>query len=151
VFGDSLDHYLCILGDFLDHRARLRSQPHSGLVDHSLHCAQGLPRPLSDLGLLSLVTYELDSYTIERRFLFLRPCYKAYTSPSSKLGDYIGMMHLTMHLSITISKQPFLDPSTTCLRHLLPSSGTKWAHFTRKEIFFFFLKSTMHYSDNLLL
>ena len=24
----------------------------------------------------------------------------------------------------------FLDPSTTCLRHLLPGSGTKWAHFT---------------------
>ena len=24
----------------------------------------------------------------------------------------------------------FLDPGTTCLRHLLPGSGTKWAHFT---------------------
>ena len=24
----------------------------------------------------------------------------------------------------------FLDPSTTCLRHLLSGSGTKWAHFT---------------------
>jgi len=22
------------------------------------------------------------------------------------------------------------DPGTTCLRHLLPGSGTKWAHFT---------------------
>ena len=25
--------------------------------------------------------------------------YKAHTSPSSKLRDYIGTMHLTMHLS----------------------------------------------------
>ena len=24
----------------------------------------------------------------------------------------------------------FLDPGTTCLHHLLPGSGTKWAHFT---------------------
>ena len=24
----------------------------------------------------------------------------------------------------------FFDPGTTCLRHLLPGSGTKWAHFT---------------------
>ena len=24
----------------------------------------------------------------------------------------------------------FLDPGTMCLRHLLPGSGTKWAHFT---------------------
>ena len=24
----------------------------------------------------------------------------------------------------------FLDPGTTCLRHLLPGSGTQWAHFT---------------------
>ena len=64
------------------------------------------------------------------------------------------------------------DPGTTCLRHLLPGSGTKWAHFTlwwtcllfwrsvlfrkvkwahftEKEIFF--LKSTMHSSNNWLL
>ena len=27
-----------------------------------------------------------------------RPCYKAHTSPSSKLGDYIGTMHLPVHL-----------------------------------------------------
>jgi len=27
-----------------------------------------------------------------------RPCYKARTSPSSKLGDYIDTMHLAMHV-----------------------------------------------------
>ena len=31
-------------------------------------------------------------------FFLLRPCYKADTSPSSKLGDYIGMMHLSVQL-----------------------------------------------------
>jgi len=40
--------------------------------------------------------------------LVFRPCYKAHTSPSSKLGDYIGMMHLSMHLSFGISMKTFL-------------------------------------------
>ena len=30
-------------------------------------------------------------------FFSLRPCYKADTSPSSKLRDYIGTMHLPVH------------------------------------------------------
>jgi len=33
-------------------------------------------------------------------FNSFRPCYKAHTSPSSKLGDYIGTMHVAMHVSI---------------------------------------------------
>ena len=33
----------------------------------------------------------------------------------------------------------FLDPCTTCLRHLLPGSGTKWAHFTLRWICLFFM------------
>jgi len=70
-------------------------------------------------------------------FLSLRPCYKADISPSSKLGDYIGTMHLPVHLVSLVRRldfqlnwEFFLDPGTTCLRHLLPGSGTKWAHFT---------------------
>ena len=66
-----------------------------------------------------------------------RPCYKAHTSPSSKLGDYIDTMHLPVHLVSPVRRldsqlnwEFFLDPGTTCLRHLLPGSGTKWAHFT---------------------
>ena len=31
---------------------------------------------------------------------------------------------------LNFSGNYFLDPGTTCLRHLLPGSGTKWAHFT---------------------
>jgi hypothetical protein len=35
------------------------------------------------------------------------------------------MMHLAMHLNIIIFMwKILLDPSTTCLRHLLPGSGT---------------------------
>ena len=39
-----------------------------------------------------------DSHTVGVFFFSLRPCYKAHTSPSSKLGDYIGTMHLPVHL-----------------------------------------------------
>ena len=31
---------------------------------------------------------------------------------------------------LNFSRNSFLDPGTTCLCHLLPGSGTKWAHFT---------------------
>ena len=41
-------------------------------------------------------TCDLYSHTVERRLF--RPYYKAHTSPSSKLGDYIGTMHLPVHL-----------------------------------------------------
>ena len=70
-------------------------------------------------------------------FFSLRPCYKADTSPSSKLRDYIGTMHLPVQLVLLVRRldsqlnwEFFLDPGTTCLRHLLPGSRTKWAHFT---------------------
>ena len=36
------------------------------------------------------------------------------------------------------SGNSFLDPSTTCLRHLLPGSGTKWAHFTLRWMCLFY-------------
>ena len=120
------------------------------------HRAQGLSRPLSCSGTvpitlmlgdcpdhspniaqrqLSSATCDLYSHTVERRLF--KPCYKAATSPSSKLGDYIGTMHLPVHLVLLVRRldsqlqwEFFLDPGTTCLRHLLPGSGTKWAHFT---------------------
>ena len=83
----------------------------------------------------SSATCDLYSYTVER--LLFRPYYKAHTSPSSKLGDYIGTMHLPVHLVSPVRRlgsqlnwEFFLDPGTTCLLHLLPGSGTKWAHFT---------------------
>ena len=85
-------------------------------------------------------TGQLHRYKASRSWGYsfsFRPCYKAHTSPSSKLGDYIGTMHLLVHLVLPMRQLDFLrqrklfrDPGTTCLRHLLPGSGTKWAHFT---------------------
>ena len=108
-------------------------------IARSSTCARGLPRPLSDHG---SGTLRLDYMRLATRiqlgyFFSLRPCYKAHTSPSSKLRDYIGTMHLPVHLVSPVRRldsqlnwELFLDPGTTCLRHLLPCSGTKWAHFT---------------------
>jgi hypothetical protein len=88
-----------------------------------------------------------------RGHYFLRPCYKDYTTPSSKLGDYIGTMHLSMHLSIEFLKtlgSILLDPGTTCLRHLLPGLGTKWAHFTFVvNVFVFFWPLHLWWSKTL--
>ena len=128
-----------VLGDCPDHhRARGLSRPPScsgtfpttlmlgGCLDHSPNIARRL---------LSSATCDLYSHTVERHLF--RPCYKADTSPSSKLEDYIGTMHLPVHLVLLVRRldsqlqwEFFLDPATTCLRHLLPGSGTKWAHFT---------------------
>ena len=130
---------IVVLEDCPDHhRAQVLSRPLScsGTVpitlmlgdcpDHSPNIAR---RPLSS------ATCDLYSHIVEKHLF--RPCYKAYTSPSSKLGDYIGMMHLPVHLVLLVRRldsqlqwEFFLDPGTTCLRHLLPGSGTKWAHFT---------------------
>ena len=64
----------------------IRRFPHAALgdfPDHSLTIARGL---------LSSATCDLYLYTVERHLF--GPFYKAHTSPSSKLGDYIGTMHL---------------------------------------------------------
>ena len=75
-----------------------------------------------------MATCDLYSHIVERRLF--RPCYKAYTLPSSKLGGYIGTMHLIVRrLDFQLEWEFFLDPGTMCLRHLLPGSGTKWEHF----------------------
>ena len=115
-----------VLGDYPDH-----------------YRARGLLRPLLCSGIvlttarrsLSSATCDLYLYTVERHLF--GPCYKAHTSPSSKLRDYIGTMHLPVHLVSPIRRldsqlnwEFFLDPGTKCLRHLLSGSGTKWAHFT---------------------
>ena len=91
--------------------------------------------PTTARRLFSSATCDLYSHTVERHLF--RPCYKACTSLSSKLGDYIGTMHLPVHLVSLVRRSGFqlnweffLDPGTTCLCHLLPGSGTKWAHFT---------------------
>jgi hypothetical protein len=116
-------------------------------LDHSPTTARGLPRSLSDHGSGTLrLNYMRLATCIQLGYSFaLRPCYKAHTSPSSKLGDYIGTMHLPVHLVSLVRRlgsqlnwEFFLDPGTTCLRHLLPGSGTKWAHFTLRWMCLFF-------------
>jgi hypothetical protein len=79
---------------------------------------------------------KIDSHTIEISELF-RPCYKAHTSSSSKLEDYISTMHLSVHLSVKFPWSFILDHGTTRLRHLLPGLGTKQAHFTLRWMCFF--------------
>ena len=106
-----------MLGDCLDHSpttARgLRRSPLnlcSGTASTTLRpqlggfaarpstCARGLPRLLSNhsSGTLRL-NYMRLATRIQLGYSFsFRPCYKAHTSPSNKLGDYIGMMHLSV-------------------------------------------------------
>ena len=158
-----MDQSTAVLGDCPDHcRARglPRPLPCSGTAqttamlgtaqttavlgdcyDH--YRARGLLRPLMCSGTVpttarrsfSSATCDLYSHTVERHLF--RPCYKAHTSPSSKPGDYIGTMHLPMHLVSPVRRlvsqfnwEFFLDPGTMCLCYLLLGSGTKWAHFT---------------------
>ena len=89
-----------VLGDCPDHH-------HSRGLSTPLLCSGTVPTTLM-LGdcpdhspnitqrLLSSATCDLYSHTVERRLF--RPCYKATSLPSSKLGDYIGTMHLPVHL-----------------------------------------------------
>ena len=146
MLGDCLDHIM--LGDCPDHhRARGLSRPPScsGTVQttivlgdcfRSLSCSGTAPTTLRTLLGDSSPWLHVICTHIQLRGLF-RPCYKAHTSPSNKLRDYIGTMHLPVHLVSPVRRldsqlnwEFFLDPSTTCLRHLLLGSGTKWAHFT---------------------
>ena len=102
------------------HRARGLSRPlpcsetvqtTTVLEDCSDHYrARGLFRPLSCSGTvpttaqrpLSSATCDLYSRIVQRHLF--RPCYKAYTSPSSKLGDYISTMHLPVHLVLLVRR-----------------------------------------------
>ena len=53
----------------------------------------------------SLATCDSYSHTVKR--LFFRPCYKAQILPSSKLGDYVGTMHLPVHLVLPVRQFGF--------------------------------------------
>ena len=74
-------------------------------LDHSPTTAWGLRRSFLDLrtGTLRLGYMRLATRIQLGYFFFaLRPCYKVYTSPSSKLGDYVGTMHLPVHLVLPV-------------------------------------------------
>ena len=120
-------------------------------LDHSLTTARGLRRSLLDLcsgtasttlrpqleDFASRLHAAGDSHTVGIFFSF-RPCYKAdnlafqqarglhrYDAPTGA-----SRIACTTIGFLTLIEILFLDPGTTCLRHLLPGSGTKWAHFT---------------------
>jgi len=107
TLGDLSTSPYAVLGDCVDHRACLHSQLRPGTRPSLFKLCTGTVSDHSSIivyRVLFSVTYELDSNTI----LFFRPCYKAHTMPSNKLGDYIGTMHLAMHLSIRISTWIFV-------------------------------------------
>ena len=95
-----------VLGDCLDHSLTTAR----GFIPRSLTCARGLPRPLSDhssgtscLDYMRLVTriqleYFFSSFGLATRLII---------SPSSKLRDYIGMMHLPVHLVSLVRRLDF--------------------------------------------
>ena len=114
-----------VLGDYSDHyRARglLRPLPCSGTAQTTAvlghcpdHChAWGLLRLLMCSGTVPTTarrsffsaTCDLYSHTVERHLF--RPCYKAHISPFSKLGDYVGTMHLPVHLVSPVQRLDFL-------------------------------------------
>ena len=98
-----LPHFLClgivpttpVLGDYRDYPcARGLSQLFlcSGTVQTTIvlgNCSDHCPR-------LHVICTNIQLRGIY--FFSLRPCYKTYTLPSSKLVDYIGTMHLPVHL-----------------------------------------------------
>ena len=133
-----LPHFSCsgtvmtilVLGDCPDHhRARGLSRPPS--------CSGTAPTTLlTFLGDRSPRLHVICTH-IQLRGIYLDLATRLIPSPSSKLGDYIGTMHLPVHLVLLVRRldsqlqwEFFLDPGTTCLHHLLLGSGTKWAHFT---------------------
>ena len=124
VLCSRMDQTPTMLGDHLDHcRARglPRPLPCSGTAttttvlgdcyDH--YRARGLLRPLMCSGTVpttvqrsfSLATCDLYSHTVERHLF--RPCYKAPTSPSSKLENCVGTMHLPVHLVLLVRQLDF--------------------------------------------
>ena len=126
--------------------------------DH--HCARGLSRPPSCSGTVptTLVLGDcLDhSPTIARRPLSSAPCdfyshtverhlFFSHLDLATRLISRLLASSGTTSVRCTywcisyrlyddwvlnLTGNSFSDPGTTCLCHLLPGSGTKWAHFT---------------------
>jgi len=145
-----------MLGDCADHRTRLRSQLCSGtsrpvfmpcsgtvlttehdyilnharrLINHSLRCARDLLRLLSDHSLwiefLSYIWIGLDNFNfldLATRLVLRLPASSETTS--------VRCMWRCISILEFLRGFFFLDSGTTCLRHLLPDSETKWTHFT---------------------
>ena len=134
-----------MLGDCLDRcRARglLRPLPCSGTAptitvlgdcyDHC--CAWGLSRPLLGdrsprLHVICTHIQLRDIYLdLATRLILRLPASSGTTSVRCTCRCISYRLHDDWILNF--NGNSFLDPGTTCLHHLLPGSGTKWAHFT---------------------
>ena len=141
-----------MLGDCSDHynaRGLPRPLPRSGttqttavLGDCSDHCrARGLPRPLLEdrsprLHVICTHIQLRDIYLdIATRLILCLPASSGTTSVRCTCRCISYRLHDDWILNF--SGNHFLDPGTTCLRHLLPGSGTKWAHFTLRRMCLF--------------
>ena len=65
-----------------------------------------------------MATCDSYSHTVKRHFF--RPCYKAQILPSSKLGDYVGTMHLPVHLVFVRTTIGFLTSVEILFSTLAP-------------------------------
>ena len=124
-----------VLGDYpdYDYFSGIHRFPHAALgdcPDHSPTIAQG---PLSS------ATCDLYSHTVERHFIFSHLDLATRLIPRLPASSGTTSVRCTCRCSsyrlyddwiLNLTGNSFLDPGTTCLRHLLPGSGTKWAHFT---------------------
>ena len=125
-----------VLGDCPDHchaRVPLRPLPRLGtalatdvLGDCPDHCSEnGSPRLHVICTHIQLRDIYLDLAT---RLIFRL---SASSGTTSVRCTYRCILYCLYNDWIfNFSGNSFLDPSTTCLCHLLPGSGTKWAYFT---------------------
>jgi hypothetical protein len=138
-----------VLGDCADHQACLYSQLRS--ENHQL-----LPILCSGFALITLrpwleelffsVTYEVDSYrwAILIFKTLIRGSYFAFQQARG-LHRYDASGDASQYWNFYVDSF-FLDPSTTCLHHLLPGSRTKWAHFTLRWICLLF--ESLYFSNS---
>jgi len=156
MLGDLSTSAYAVLEDCADHRARLRSQPCSrtgrpvsmscsgtvlttehdyipnharGLINHSLHCARDLLRLLSDHSIGTAFLSYIWIGLVNFNFLDLAT-WLILRLPASSGTTSVRCIWQCILASKFQCGFFFLDPGTTWLRHLLPCSGTKWAHFT---------------------
>ena len=100
--------------------------------DH--YYARGLSRPLlgdrsSRLHVICTHIQLSDIYLdLATRLILRLPASPGTTSVRCTCRCILYRLHDDWILNF--NGNSFLDPGTTCLRHLLPGSGTKWAHFT---------------------
>ena len=134
ILGDLSTSPYAVLGDCTDHRARLHSQPCS-------ETRQSLPSRCSGLASFTIQPQLGDCSSqlhinwthiqLRRNLIFLDLATRLILRlPASSGTTSVRCIWQYISVSDFLCGFSSLDPGTTCLRHLLPGSGTKWAHFT---------------------